>query len=256
MEKSGNSVRQGVRLTRVYIEDTLTSGNTLELESQTANHLIQVLRLKAGAEFIAFNGQGGQFRCHLVETSKRRVLIKVGEYDPIDCESPLRISLLQGLARSERMDFGIQKAVELGASRIIPIVTERTQIRFKGEKAEKKLRHWRRIAISACEQSGRNRIPEIGSICDLTQAMNDRAPNAIKLVLDPGANTGISDIASKADANFHLLVGPEGGLSAGEIDIAKEHGFKPIRLGPRILRTESAGPALIAIIQSLWGDMG
>lgn len=206
-----------------------------------------------GASLVLFDGSGGEYPATIVEAGKRCVLVETGGHRAAETESPLAIHLGIAISRGERMDWIVQKATELGASTISPLTSERTEVRLQGERAVKKQRHWQEIAISACEQCGRNRLPEVHPLTSLADWVGAVSAER-KFVLHhraapPGREQG--DPRSVA-----LLVGPEGGLSAAEIDRAGLCRFAPLQLGPRVMRTETAPLAAIAILQARWGDMG
>lgn len=243
-----------MRIPRIYTSQPLNPGQTISLEGSAANHVARVLRLKPGAVLTLFNGQGGEYPATLSETGKRSIEVRVQAHEARETESPLEITLAQGISRGERMDYAIQKAVELGVSHIVPVITERTQVTLKGERLEKKLGHWQGIAISACEQCGRNRVPEVASPVTLANWLPSRV-NGLSLVLDPLAVQGLPGL-DRPDVPVNLLIGPEGGLTDAEIAQAGAAGFTGVRLGPRILRTETAAMATLSAIQLLWGDLG
>ena len=223
------------------------------LPASASNHLVRVLRFKKGSNITVFNGNGGEYSCTLLNENPKAADIIVNEYHDTNRESPVPITLIQGLSRSEHMDLTIQKATELGITEIIPVSCERS-IGMKDDRALKKIERWNQIAISACEQSGRNCLPLLHQISRLDDALG-RVHAGIKLVLDPGASTGITQIGQNA-ASISILSGPEGGLSDAELAVATREGYNRIRFGPRILRTETAAPALVAVLQTMWGDMG
>jgi 16S rRNA (uracil1498-N3)-methyltransferase len=206
----------------------------------------------AGDALILFDGSGGQYPASITAVDKKTVIVTTGDFDAIERESGLRLHLGIAISRGERMDWVVQKATELGVSSISPLFSERTEVRLKGERGDKKMRHWQQIAVSACEQCGRNQLPQIRPL----QALEDwaRAVEAqLKLVLHPVADP----VAAPAIApdSIALLVGPEGGLSPAEVSTAEQAGFHSLQLGPRVLRTETAPLAAIAILQARWGDM-
>lgn len=238
-------------MSRLYVALPLASGQTVTLPEDAAQHL-RVLRAAAGDALMLFNGEGGEYAATVTNVSKKLVEVLVGEFRADDHESPLHSHLGQVMSRGERMDYAIQKATELGVSVITPLVSERCELKLRGEeRADKKLEHWRRVAISACEQCGRNRLPEIRA----PQALEDWLTNTaaeLKLVLAPA-------LAGALPAGIHpvsaaLLIGPEGGLSAREITAAQAAGFAPWQLGPRVLRTETAPVAALALLQARYGD--
>lgn len=237
---------------RVFTDQALAAGAEIGLESGPSHHLLKVLRLKPGAGLRLFNGCGGSFAAVLAGSRGQEARVAVGDFDPADHESPLAIELAIGVSRGERMDWVMQKAVELGVAAIRPLVTERTEVRLAGERRDKKLGHWRQIAIAACEQCGRNRLPDIHA----PQLLADWLPAAagLRLVLAPEATTALASIEATAPDVVTLLIGPEGGLSAAEIDAAIATGYRAVSLGPRVLRTETAPLAALAICQARWGD--
>lgn len=242
-----------MRIPRFYCPDIDDVTELLVLPEQVHRHAIQVLRLKPGAKLILFDGQGYEYTAELNDVGKRQSAAKIISKQKTDVESPVHTTLLQGVSRGERMDYSIQKAVELGVNRIIPITTERCNVTLAGQRAEKKLMHWQGVIVSACEQSGRSVLPHLDSISSFEQVLT--APLAgQKIVLDPTAETGFA--AMQKVERVTLLIGPEGGLTDEEISLAKQAGFSATRFGPRVLRTETAAVAALAAIQSLWGDLG
>ncbi len=239
---------------RVFTDQALAEGAETALEPGPSHHLLKVLRLKPGAGLRLFNGRGGSFAAVLAGSRGQEARVAVGDFAPADHESPLAIELAIGVSRGERMDWVVQKAVELGVAAIRPLVTERTEVRLSGERRVKKLDHWRQIAIAACEQCGRNRLPAI----DAPQLLADWLPGAagLRLVLAPEATAALARVEVEAPDAITLLIGPEGGLAAAEIDAAIAAGFRAVGLGPRVLRTETAPLAALAICQARWGDLG
>lgn len=242
-----------MRIPRIHHPQPLGEGETVQLESGAAQHVARVLRLGVGAELILFDGRGGHYPAQIITVDKRHVEVKLGQQHRTDNTSPLRITLAQGISKGERMDFTIQKAVELGVQRIVPLDTERSVVRLKGERLERKHQHWQGIIISACEQSGRDVLPELLPSRDLNQWLGDEA-EGVRLLLDPYAERGISELTPGTEIT--LLIGPEGGLSEQERQAAQDAGYQGVRLGPRVLRTETAALAAVAILQSHWGDLG
>ena len=242
-----------MRTTRIYFNRSITAGETLTLPARASNHLVRVLRCKKDSAVTIFNGEGGEFSATLLNEGPKAANIIINSFVDINRESPLRIILIQGLSRSEHMDTTIQKATELGVNKIIPVICERSS-NINRERASKKYERWNQIAISACEQSGRNLLPAIHQATTFKKAINEVSTDT-RLVLDPTAAEGINDI--KPDiASICIISGPEGGLSEHEINTSFDAGYNRIKFGPRILRTETAGPAVIAALQTLWGDMG
>jgi 16S rRNA (uracil1498-N3)-methyltransferase len=209
--------------------------------------------MKPGAEVALFNGDGYDYPGTLSEVSRNRVQINIRDKQLNDRESSVPVTLAQGISRGDRMDYTIQKAVELGVTTIIPLYTERSVGNMDDKRLEKKLRHWEGVIISACEQCGRSRIPDITTAIHLPTWLTHHDRDQLCLTLDPLSETSISHTLWK-ESPVTLLIGPEGGLSAEEIELTKAAGFKGVRLGPRILRTETAAVAALAAIQSLWGD--
>lgn len=242
-----------MRIPRIHHPGPLASGTVVVLSDSAANHLTRVLRLPPGAMLTLFNGEGGEYGAMLQEVGKRRVTVEIGEFHAHETESPLAITLAQGIAKGERMDYAIQKATELGVVQLVPLITERCNVRLSDERWEKKLQHWQAVAVSACEQCGRNRIPAIDQPLTLSAWLaQDR--NELRLTLDPQAVGGIATITERP-GQVSLLVGPEGGLSETELSAAQRSGYQGIRLGPRVLRTETAGIAALAVLQARWGDL-
>ena len=237
---------------RVFTDQALAAGTQIALEAGPSHHLLKVLRCKPGTDLEVFNGRGGSFAATLAGSRGALALVAVGDFAPADRESPLAIELAIGISRGERMDWVVQKAVELGAAAIRPLVTQRTEVRLGGERADKKLGHWRQIAIAACEQCGRNRIPAIHAPQPLAEALPTAA--GLRLVLAPGAVQPLAALADQPTA-VTLLIGPEGGLAPEEIAAAQAAGFVAVSLGPRVLRTETAPLAALAICQARWGDL-
>ena len=238
-----------MRLSRFFIDAPLSLGSH-ELPEAQAHYIGRVLRLNAGAAVQLFDGSGIEFIGEITEVDKKQVRVALSEQIAGQPESPLRIHLGQGLSRGERMDWAIQKATELGVSEITPIVSERCEVRLKDERADKRLAHWRQIAISACEQSGRSSVPMIQPPMALTDWLQQSSAE-LKLVLHPVAQALSSH---NKPASLAFLIGPEGGLNDSEVAQAQAAGFLAARLGPRVLRTETAPVVALSIAQQLWGD--
>jgi 16S rRNA (uracil1498-N3)-methyltransferase len=239
---------------RLYQASAFEISQTIDLDKNPSHHLVRVLRAKKGVDLVLFNGDGHEYLAELIDDNPRHCRLKIKTKNLINNESPLRINLLQGISRGDRMDSCIQKSIELGAHSIVPIICQRTGVNLKGERAEKKLNHWQQIVISACEQSGRCIIPAIQPAVNFQQAVSNTHCSH-KLILAPNTSSSINNIATPENEIF-ILIGPEGGFTQEEINLAVNNGFTPISLGARILRTETAGPACIAIAQTLWGDLG
>jgi 16S rRNA (uracil1498-N3)-methyltransferase len=242
-----------VRAPRFFTEQSLAVGQSVTLEEAGSHHLLRVLRLKPGEPLLLFNGDGSEYQSVLQESAGKRAMVMVHGSRQPERESKLRITLGQGISRGERMDFVLQKSVELGVESITPLWTKRSQVQLSGQRLEKRLFHWRGVIRSACEQSGRVYLPTLHSATKLVDWYNIRRKPSVRLVLDPAASLQLSDIAPARDIT--ILIGPEGGLEGDEISMAESTGFKRIRLGPRILRTETAALATVAAVQALWGDL-
>ncbi|MGB1299353.1 MAG: 16S rRNA (uracil(1498)-N(3))-methyltransferase [Psychrobium sp.] len=243
-----------MRVPRIYHPQPLKCGETIQLEADAANHVGRVLRLNVDAPIILFNGEGGEYQATLVESGKKKVSVLVGEFSDKCIESPLKIHLGQGISRGDKMELTIQKAVELGVTEITPLFTERCGVKLSGERLEKKLNQWRKIVISACEQCARNTLPIIHEPKSF-EAWASEETQELKLNLHPRASHGINGLAEPSDG-VRLVIGPEGGLSDVEIEFASERGFEEILIGPRVLRTETAGLTVISALQTRFGDLG
>jgi 16S rRNA (uracil1498-N3)-methyltransferase len=242
-----------MRLTRVFVEQRLVSGKGVGLPEQAGLHLTRVLRLDPGAPVILFDGTGGEYQGTL-ERDGRNWWAKVGAHDPVERESPLAITLLQGVSRGERMDLIIQKSTELGVARIVPVLAERSVVKIDARQRARKQEHWQAIAVSACEQCGRNRVPQVADALSLGDAIAALAPEGARCLLAADATGSLANAATSGERTLALLIGPEGGLSDNEQKFARANGFTAYRLGPRILRTETAGLAALAALQTLAGD--
>jgi 16S rRNA (uracil1498-N3)-methyltransferase len=242
-----------MRVTRVFVEQKLVAGKGVGLPEQAGLHLSRVLRLDAGAALTLFDGTGGEYQGTL-ERDGRKFWARVGAHDPVERESPLDITLLQGVARGERMDLIVQKATELGVARIVPVLAERTVVRVDAGQRARKLGHWQAVAVAACEQCGRNRVPEVSSPLALGDAIAALPADSRRCLLAADAGEPLAAVVSGAPASIALLIGPEGGLADNERRFAAANGFGAYRIGPRILRTETAGLAALAALQTLGGD--
>jgi 16S rRNA (uracil1498-N3)-methyltransferase len=240
-----------MRVTRVFVEQPLVAGKGVGLPEQAGLHLTRVLRLEPGAAITLFDGTGGEYQGTL-ERDGRNWWAKVGAHDPVERESTLAITLLQGVARGERMDLIVQKATELGVARIVPVLAERSVVKIDDRQRARKLEHWRAVAVAACEQSGRNRVPEVTEAMSLGDAVAALPAGGTRCLLAADGETPLSRVA--AGNGVALLIGPEGGLADNERKFARVHGFLTCRIGPRILRTETAGLAAIATLQASMGD--
>jgi 16S rRNA (uracil1498-N3)-methyltransferase len=242
-----------MRIPRIYTGQELRANAEIVLETGPSLHLSRALRMKVGDALVLFNGRGGQYPATISAIDRKAVVVASAEQEALECESPLHLQLGIAVSRGERMDWVVQKATELGVSCIAPLVSERTEVKLGAERGEKKLRHWQQIATSACEQCGRNRLPQILAPQSLAGWLQDVQAD-LRLVLHHTAVT--RDPGPAPPRSVALLVGPEGGLSEEEIRAAEGAGFASLQLGPRVLRTETAPLAAIAILQARWGDMG
>ncbi|MFV8818824.1 16S rRNA (uracil(1498)-N(3))-methyltransferase [Haliea sp. E17] len=240
-----------MRIPRIHTEQALQPHALVELEAGASRHLASALRMQAGDALVLFDGRGGEYAASIAQVEKRAVSVQIGEYRAVDNESPLAIHLGIGLSRGERMDLVVQKATELGVAAITPLFTERSEVKLKGERAARKLGHWRQIAISACEQCGRNTLPQVHAPLAFGDWLAG-SDSQLKLVLHHRAEPLALDSAPRSAS---LLIGPEGGLSGAEIQAAEAAGFHSLALGPRVLRTETAPLAAIAVLQARWGDI-
>jgi 16S rRNA (uracil1498-N3)-methyltransferase len=249
-----------MRLTRLYVPGPLASHTTLRLPAGPSAHIAKVLRLRAGAAVTLFDGRGGEFEARIVALERHGVEVQLGLHQAIERESPLSVLLLQCLARNERMDWVVQKATELGVAAILPVASEHSVVRLDESSATRRSAHWQAVAVSACEQCGRNRVPQVRTSVDFHSACAEAPGQGVRWLLAPEAERSlsrtVSELAASAErATVRLLIGPEGGLSAAEQALAQQHGFLPCRLGPRILRAETAPLAALATIQALLGDL-
>jgi 16S rRNA (uracil1498-N3)-methyltransferase len=240
-----------VPLPRIHCDLRLGPGAQFALAPEAAQHVGKALRLKAGDAIVVFDGRGGEYEAILQRIDRDRVDVKLGAWRDVEVESGLEVGLVQGLPEADKMDWIIQKSVELGARWIQPVICDRSVVRLSAERAAKREAHWRRVAIAACEQSGRNRIPEVRSTLTFNAWLALRSPIE-RWMLTPGA----APLAERTrpEGAFELVIGPEGGLSDRERDLALSLGSVPVALGPRVLRTETASVAALAALNTLWGD--
>jgi len=244
-----------MRLTRVYVDMPLSEAKRIVLPEAAATHLIRVLRLAEGAACVLFNGDGRDYDARLLSAGKRGAEAEITAARDVDNESPLRIVLVQGIARGEKMDLILQKATELGVAGIVPVLAERTEVKLDAQRTEKRVAHWRSVIVAACEQSGRARIPDLAIPAALAQAANAQASDALKLTLDPLGERTSQTLQAPGSRTVAIAIGPEGGWSPRDRDTLRAAGFEGLRLGPRVLRTETAGLAAIAALQSRFGDL-
>lgn len=250
---------------RFHCPGEIAAGQMVELPASAAHHAARVLRLEQGDGITLFNGNGSEFSAIITHISKADVIVMIAAQLTIERESSLNLTLAQAVCASEKMDWIMQKAVELGVSRIQPIVTRRSVVRLTGERADKRMRHWQQVVVSACEQCGRNRLPQVLPLLSLSDWLGEQmsarkdscadTPGNLYFMLVPTAEKSLHDFSEGATvAALTLLVGPEGGLAPEEEAAALVTGFVPLRLGARILRTETAALAAVAAMQALWGD--
>lgn len=239
-------------VTRIFQDIPLARG-TVKLDEKASHHLARVLRAAIGDQVILFNGEGGEYLAEIIQVQKKAIEVEITEFYEREVESNVKLVLAQGVSRGEKMDFVIQKAVELGASEIYPLITERCNVRLNQERTTKRLEHWRAVMISACEQCGRNRLPTIHAPVELSDWVQ-QADTELKLVLSPHVEEALPQRAAQNPKSVAVLIGPEGGLSDLEVSMSAQQGFKPLRLGPRVLRTETAAVAALAVMQYQFGD--
>jgi len=237
---------------RFYCPAELATGAMVALPAQAAHHAARVLRLEIGDRVTLFNGKGGECEARLARIGKQDAVAEILAWHEVERESVLQVTLAQAVSAGEKMDFTLQKAVELGIGAIQPLTSERSVVRLTGERAEKRVAHWQGVAVAACEQCGRNRIPQVAPLEALPTWLSEQQ-TGLRLILSPEADQGLRDLPRPTEP-VTLLVGPEGGFSQGEIEAALRRGFTPVRLGPRILRTETAALTMLAAMQALWGD--
>jgi 16S rRNA (uracil1498-N3)-methyltransferase len=245
-----------MRLTRVHIDTPLAAGMELALPESAATHLVRVLRLEPGAACVLFNGDGHDYAARILSAGKREVRVVIEASERVERESPLQIVLLQGVARGEKMDLILQKATELGVMAIHPLWSQRSEVKLDGPRTDKRLAHWRSVVGSACGQSGRARIPEVAPPLALDKALTALVPGGTRLTLDPEGALAFSTLEIDPAGPVVLAIGPEGGWSPRDRQQLADAGFAGLRLGPRILRTETAGLAAIAALQARFGDFG
>lgn len=241
-----------MRIPRIYQSDALKAQQETCLTEDAANHVGRVLRMQVGAKLILFNGDGYNYPAELIEVTKKQLRVCVLEQLPNLLESPLRIHLGQGISRGDRMDFAIQKAVELGVTEITPLFTERCGVKLDGDRLVKRNDQWQKIAISACEQSGRSVVPVVHPAISLENWLA-QSTTELKLTLDPWAKDTIKTLTPVSA--LRLVIGPEGGFSDREVQQTKTAGFVAVQLGPRVLRTETAALTAISALQLQMGDL-
>ena len=240
-------------LPRFYVAAGLAPGASVELPPEAAHHAMRVLRLDEGASVVLFDGRGGEWRARL-QRAGRTTRAVLDAFDAEEREAPLAVTLVQGLPAADKMDWIVQKSTELGVAAIQPVAARRSVVRLSGERLERRGQHWQQVAVAACEQCGRNRVPEVAPLVDLPHYLGMAAPQGeARLLLMPGAETSLSRM-EKPTGGVTLMIGPEGGFEDGEARAALAAGFAPVSLGPRVLRTETAGLAMLAALMARWGD--
>lgn len=245
-----------MRTIRVHVDAPLRTGTELALPEDAATHLVRVLRLQAGDACVLFDGRGTEVDATVTLAGKREVRVAVGASRGVTNESPLRLVLLQGIARGEKMDLVLQKATELGVHAVHPVSSQRSEVKLDAERAAKRVAHWRGVVIAACEQSGRATVPTVADPVALAQGLNALPAGGTRLLLDPFADASLSTLVIDTTAPVVLAIGPEGGWSPLDREQLVAAGFTGLRLGPRVLRTETAGLAAIAALQARFGDLG
>ena len=248
-------------MSRLHVDAALAIGDRIRLPEAAAGHLVRVLRADIGDACVLFNGDGHDYDARITAIGKRAVEVEILAARALDNESPLRITLLQALARGEKMDWILQKATELGIAAVIPVESERSEVKLDGERVGKRLVHWQSVIVAACEQSGRAAVPAIAPPQPLANALRVLPSSpALRLLLDPKASRALAglglDVVEHSRRELVLAIGPEGGWSPRDHELLRTAGFEGMRLGPRILRTETAGIAAIAVLQSRLGDVG
>lgn len=236
---------------RFYCREALSPGAHVELPEPVARHAVRVLRLPPGAPMVLFDGRGGEYPAHIERIERDRVFAELAAWRDVERESPLAVTLVQALQAGDKMDFTIQKAVELGVRDIVPVESRRSVLRLSGERAGRRVAHWQGVAAAACEQCGRNQVPIVAPVEPLERWLA-RPFAGQRLMLAPDAAVSLAEIAPTSAVQ--LLIGAEGGLDPVEVKAAQSAGFQAVRLGPRVLRTETAGLAALAALQVLWGD--
>ena len=244
-----------MRLTRCHVDSPLSVGTTLVLPDSAAAHLVRVLRLREGDACVLFNGDGSDYDARISSAGKREVAVEVLAVRSIDNESPLAITLVQGIARGEKMDLILQKATELGVAQVVPVLAERTEVKLDAERSAKRLAHWGSVIVSACEQSGRARVPSLSAPTGLAAVASVLQAGCMKLTLDPAGELSLQSLPAPPASGVAIAIGPEGGWSPRDREVLRAAGFSGLRLGPRVLRTETAGLSAIAALQARFGDL-
>lgn len=237
---------------RFYCREALSPGAHIDLPEPVARHAVRVLRLPPGATVVLFDGRGGEYDARIERIERDRVVAALGAWRDVERESGLAVTLIQAVQAGEKMDYTVQKAVELGVSHIVPVDSRRSVTRLAGDRAARRVAHWQGVAAAACEQCGRNQVPQLAPLEKLENWLARPANGVLRLILAPDAEQALVDLPPVS--KVQMLIGAEGGLDPQEIVAAQQVGFKAVRMGPRILRTETAGLAALAAMQALWGD--
>jgi 16S rRNA (uracil1498-N3)-methyltransferase len=242
-----------MRLTRVWIDAALAAGEILELPAEAGAHVAKVLRARSGDGVVVFNGDGREFSGEIASVRGARVTVSLGQAQFVDRESPLAVALVQCIPRGDRMDFIVQKATELGVARIVPVLSQRSVVRLDARQGAAKAEHWRAVAVAACEQCGRNRLPLVEAPRALLDHLGASPPGGLRFLLDPeAAERGPEE---GMEGGGEIAIGPEGGFTPEELEAFRIADFRSVRLGPRVLRTETAAIAALAWLQTRYGDM-
>lgn len=244
-----------MRLNRIFCDGPLEAGQEVTLPAAGAYHVARVLRMREGAPLRIFDGtDDGEFEAEITRVDGDEVAVRLLKHAPCTTESPLKVTLVQGVSRSERMDWTLQKATELGVHAIAPVLTARSVVRLDEKQALRKQQHWRGIVVAACEQCGRTRVPSVAAPVTLREHFATVRKDGLRLVLSPAAPASLAGLASLPN-KVELLIGPEGGLDDDELTAARAADYTPVRLGPRVLRTETAAVVALSVLQALWGDL-
>lgn len=243
-----------MRIPRIYVDLPLQENSIFDLPAASFQHVCKVLRLKNNYALTLFNGKGGQYSAKLINVEKRTAQVAVETYQPLENESPIKVTIGQTLSRGERMDYAIQKAVEAGVHTIQPLFSERCEVKLNSERLDKKRQHWQQIAISAAEQSGRGHVPEVKEAINLLDWVAD-CKDMLKITMHHHSAKPMKDMPAPEDKSVSVLIGPEGGLTEDEVESSIKQGFQPVALGPRVLRTETAPIVILTCINLIWGDI-
>lgn len=242
-----------MRTSRIFHSQPLSVNDVIQLEPEASNHVGRVLRMQVSQQIVLFNGDGHDYLAEITEVTKKHVCVNLLSKQKVENESPLAVHLAQGVSRGDKMDFTIQKSVELGVTEITPIFTERCGVKLQGDRLQKKHQQWQKIAIAACEQSGRAFVPTVHMPITINEFLRQQSEQ-LKLNLHPRASTTVKGLKIP-QAGVRFIIGPEGGLNDNEIEQAVEAGYQEILLGPRVLRTETAALTLLSALQLQFGDL-